>query len=390
MSKSAPMYVNLVPTTPLAQLERYAPPGGAVANNDPFSALRPRSMSSLIGYVPVDGGHLLDYLKAVRRVVEAPRDPSVSRMDDALARVTRIIALPPRPTYALDDAYELQPTEALENYTTKIFGGDHEVLEFVLDAAFGTRYRDLEPQERQAAIAAGCASLTDTIGRTLAQQCTALGWPLVKLAVKRDGAAWLGRDGRRSGPERAALSYVLGIGERGSACEGDTIKVLMKAACFEFLASRHRFDRVSAARMLFEAHCQTLLDERASIVDAIRTSQRDAVARAVEFILQHAPVGASKVPLDRGMLLQVYDTLGAEKLAQIAAVFAHRPYDYRAGWPDVTIAGPTGLRLVEVKTTDKFHASQMRFAREVAAPLGLPCSVVQLQPPRDGDASTQD
>lgn len=78
-------------------------------------------------------------------------------------------------------------------------------------------------------------------------------------------------------------------------------------------------------------------------------------------------------------MLDLYSRLGAQGLASIAEVFVQNPYDYRAGWPDLTLAGEYGVRFVEVKTTDRFHESQVRFARDIAAPLGLRCEVAQLQ-----------
>lgn len=373
--------VALLPTTPLEHLERYAPPVFPGWDGDDVFAAS-RSMSSLVGPIPVEGGLLLDYLKLVRRIVERPLDTGLPRMDDALARVVQILALPPRPTYGEGADFVLRPNATAENYTTKIFGSAHGVLVFVLDSRFGIDYRVLDAAERQMAVGAGCGSLDDNIGRTLEQQCASLGWPLTRFSVEKDGKAWVGRDGRRVRAEQAAMSLLVREDEVGSHCEGDCIKVLMKAASFDFLARRHRFDRVSAARAYLEGHCQILVDERDAIVRAIRNSHRATVESAIAFILAHAPTGASKVPLDAAIMLRVYDALGSDRLADIAAIFVERPYDYRAGWPDITIVGPRGVRFAEVKTTDRFHNSQVRFARDMAAPLGLECAVAQLLPLR--------
>ena len=60
--------------------------------------------------------------------------------------------------------------------------------------------------------------------------------------------------------------------------------------------------------------------------------------------------------------------------------FFSKPYEYRSGWPDLTVVDGAHLSFVEVKTTDKFHESQFRFAREIAANHGLDCSVTQVVP----------
>lgn len=223
--------------------------------------------------------------------------------------------------------------------------------------------------------------MSDRLGRTLISQSEALNWPLLKLsAVKLSASTWRGPGGVEAGPESVALSMICRSDERGSFCEGDSIKVLMKAACFGLLVKHNLFqDRADAARRFFEAQCTILVDRRSEIVKSIQSSSADVVAASLREILAIAPIGACKRPLDAGFLLDLYTRLGAQGLAAIAEVFVQKPYDYRAGWPDLTLAGEGGVRFVEVKTTDRFHESQVRFARDIATPLGLRCEVVQLQ-----------
>ncbi|EGA7539754.1 VRR-NUC domain-containing protein [Salmonella enterica] len=59
----------------------------------------------------------------------------------------------------------------------------------------------------------------------------------------------------------------------------------------------------------------------------------------------------------------MFDTVGREKLFELAKVFAANPYQYRSGWPDLTLIRDKSIKFVEVKTTDNLHKSQLRGLR---------------------------
>ena len=396
MPSRKPQYrfqAQLVPTTPLQVLEMHW------AKSDMPTPVEPEhgswwkltgmeeifdeggSMASLAGYMPRDGGDLLTYLKEVRLIVEAPAAGATDRLDDALERATRIRAIGPMRTYSHGPDFQLRPNETREDYFPKIFRKPNTLLDVVLAAVHGVSYKDLDKAEKARARAAGSGTLTETIGATLEDQARSLGWPLaVAHATKLGTKRWRGRDGSEGRAEDVAIGLARRDDERGSACEGDSVKTLMKAASFEVLARHNLFgDRVDAARRYFEAQCATLVDRRAEIIGEIRSSTPTDIANALEEILAVSDQGASKVPLSAAFIMDLYDILGADRLADIAEIFFKRPYDYRAGWPDLTLVSRFGVRFVEVKTTDLFHDSQIRFARDLAGPLSLVCSVLQVK-----------
>ena len=386
---------NLIPSTPLFALELHqavsAAPQSADVTHGYWSAIddlgefgqmlrQGGGMASVVGPVPDDGGDLLVYLKQLRRIVEAPVDPNKSRIDGALARVEAVRAIALLRTYTYGKDFRLRPNATLEDFGPKIFKKPNALLDFVLGASYGASYKDLDKSEKVLAKTAGSASVTDSFGRTLVSQSESLGWPLRQLTAFKVGSSiWRSPEGVEGTPEEVALTMVCRPGETGSFCEGDSLKVLMKAACFAFLVKHNLFkDRADAARRYFEAQCTILVDRRSEIVDAIRVSRADVVEAALREILVVSPVGPGHRALDAKFMLELYMRLGPAGLAAIAEVFVQRPYDYRAGWPDLTLVSEKGVRFIEVKTKDRFHDSQVRFAREVAAPLGLQCEVVQL------------
>ena len=55
----------------------------------------------------------------------------------------------------------------------------------------------------------------------------------------------------------------------------------------------------------------------------------------------------------------IFTALGGKALREITRTIAEDPYQYRAGWPDLTLAKGENMLWVEVKTTDKLHMSQI-------------------------------
>jgi len=78
-------------------------------------------------------------------------------------------------------------------------------------------------------------------------------------------------------------------------------------------------------------------------------------------------------------MLELFDHLGSNKLADILLAFSAAPYEYRPGWPDLIVIQSGGMKLVEVKTSDKLLDSQLRFAVGIASPTGFDCGVVRLK-----------
>jgi hypothetical protein len=75
---------------------------------DDFAFLeRGATMSSDVGYIPTDGGDFLLFLIEVRKIVEAPRDPSLCEIDDAHARAAALQRIPCGYGYSQDAEYNL-------------------------------------------------------------------------------------------------------------------------------------------------------------------------------------------------------------------------------------------------------------------------------------------
>lgn len=83
--------------------------------------------------------------------------------------------------------------------------------------------------------------------------------------------------------------------------------------------------------------------------------------------------------LARWMALELLDVAGAGLIHRIATVFSTNPYEYRRGWPDITMWKEGQLRFVEVKAPgDSLGKSQRVIAASFAGPLGLNFSLVDV------------
>lgn len=217
---------------------------------------------------------------------------------------------------------------------------------------------------------------------SLPEQCAALQWPLERLACVRYGLRRWGLehgDGHGVAPEELVAQKLRGCGAKVSWCEGGSFNLLMKAACLELLAARNIFnDRQDTRRRFFEAQCAILRAQQDDIVEAVRACSADEVARNIDELCSDRFVRESYPNVTPEFLKSLYRATGAQLLARITQVFAADPYAHRAGWPDLTVIVEAQVRFVEVKTTDKLHESQLRFARAIAAPLGFDCRVVQV------------
>jgi len=227
----------------------------------------------------------------------------------------------------------------------------------------------------------------------LAKQCDEIGWSLITETIEPVV-------GKRA--EELVLSRFAEQGYSGSWCEGASFKLLMKAASLPFVLSQeltspriaadpvstttyfHRrlgvevpwTERDGAVSAFFEAHCKTFLEKREQLIACIRGASTRDVELAIREICGNPFIRDWFPRVTPAFLAKLWRATGPDFVARIAEIFIRSPYDYRAGWPDLTLIGAEGVWLVEVKKNkDRFQTSQLRFARDIAKPLGLRCSV---------------
>jgi hypothetical protein len=156
---------------------------------------------------------------------------------------------------------------------------------------------------------------------------------------------------------------------------------LLKAASFERLPARHADHFVEG---LYTPSTSPLIEwfDPNDLVRAVPGVTEARLRRNWDVIsatTRDSPAYYPRVRWEH--VLGLFEVLGAERLGRIAEVFATAPYDFRAGWPDLTLWRGGDLRFVEVKSpTDQMHASQARLITTLLLPLGFDVALAEVRP----------
>lgn len=216
---------------------------------------------------------------------------------------------------------------------------------------------------------------------SLTAQCEHIGWPLQVMRAKYlGGKRW--DDGERSGvrAEEVVAARIAAEGHLCSWCEGGSINLLIKAAALDVLANRNFFsDRTDAIRRYLEAQFTILNEFESELLACIRNVSAGRLSENIAEICADPFIREAYSRVHQDFLISLGCVLETEFLSQVATIFITKPYEFRSGWPDLTVIDNRALSFIEVKTTDRFHVSQLCFAEEVAKPLGLACRTVQLK-----------
>lgn len=193
--------------------------------------------------------------------------------------------------------------------------------------------------------------------------------------------------------ERAVLSHFERDGWRGYHREGGLLLNLIKCMSFPELTPRHRMtyiEAIYAQNVAFKEGYFTA----STLLAALKNATPEQVERNFQLLLPQPPPAKGLLnalrkrfgqqplkqlsvldwfpDLETWMLLELMQVAGNDLLHRIATIFARNPYEFRRGWPDLTIWKDGALRFVEVKAPgDRLGKSQKVIAGQFAAPLGL-------------------
>lgn len=216
---------------------------------------------------------------------------------------------------------------------------------------------------------------------SLLDQCSEIGWTLTDvLAQKHDKRIWSLDGGLPGFPEDVVGQMYARSGASVSFCEGGSALLLMKAAALQALVRLNTFnDRLDAVTRYLEAQMTILTEHTAEIIETVRTITPDALVRNVSELTENPTLKSFFPRVNKAFILELYEQLGNDKIADILREFSTAPYDYRAGWPDLIVIKNGVMKLIEVKTSDKLLDSQLRFAKGIGIPLAFDCGVVRLK-----------
>jgi len=163
-----------------------------------------------------------------------------------------------------------------------------------------------------------------------------------------------------SHPEQVAWLHLKEDGYEGSYCEGGAVLIMIRAAALDVLASLNTFGaREDACNRFTEAQLKIHEGRIPEITAAIEQASLDSVLKNFHEIYRSPMVQETYPDLTESCIGALFTAIGPKRLRKIAEAIAENPYQYRAGWPDLTLSKDDKMLWAEVKTTDKLHMSQI-------------------------------
>lgn len=182
-------------------------------------------------------------------------------------------------------------------------------------------------------------------------------------------------------PETAALNLFKKNGFIGTADEGYTFKTILKALILDELSAVNTFnDRSDACVRYLEAQLEIHKDKLDHFISSSSKTKKRRVISNLKEIAKQDYI-KSYHSFSAGLAIAVFKSVSRESLTLLLSKFSENPYSYRNGWPDLTLVRKREVRLVEIKTTDKLHASQLETIPMLQQI--LPCKVSVLRIKRE-------
>jgi hypothetical protein len=186
--------------------------------------------------------------------------------------------------------------------------------------------------------------------------------------------------------ENASLNALESDGWRGYAGEGGLILNLIKAASFVEMPSRLRgvfIEAIFCGNM--DGYDKKRIDALVDNILRADTAQISRISRRMAAPRREGGFDCSMLDffpnLKEWHFIECFQSISATRLHSIAKIFATDPYEYRKGWPDLTLWRDGAIAFKEVKAPgDKLHASQKNTIENLLLPLEFPVSIVDIVP----------
>ncbi len=195
---------------------------------------------------------------------------------------------------------------------------------------------------------------------SLKKQCEFLGIQIETLKIKRE----------YGDPSVDALFYFMRQGNRCSYCEGIAIRKVLFCLYAHRLVEIPRkkggntfFDGLSTypfavgldmfVDMDSVQDYDSLTDE---LLHTINECTRDTFLTNYRELF---PKGYCWHGVDELFAVQLFDLLGIERFENLARIIFSDPSTFYTGWPDLTLIRNGSVELLEIKTIDKLHESQL-------------------------------
>lgn len=160
-------------------------------------------------------------------------------------------------------------------------------------------------------------------------------------------------------PEIAAYNHFTHNGYIGSYCEGGLILTVIKAMCLDVLEKLNTFNsREDACQRYLEAQFTIHENNLAPIFEAIDKISKEKYLNNFQEIISNAFVQEAYPGLSSNLADRFFNLVGRDSIKKVAKKISENPYQYRNGWPDLTLMSKSEVKFIEIKTNDKLHRNQ--------------------------------
>ncbi len=190
-------------------------------------------------------------------------------------------------------------------------------------------------------------------------------------------------DGKNTSVEKATMDYFKSDGWRGFSGEGGLILNLIKVMSFKDPPATYRtafIEALYAQNVSYDEDRYTL----DFLLGNVLVADKDWITKNFDLMATNNPItegyGYTSTTsmldlfpgLEKWMFTELLEVAGNRLIHRIAEKFGVSPYEYRRGWPDITMWKENDLKFVEVKAPgDQLKDSQQKLISDLALPLGL-------------------
>lgn len=168
-----------------------------------------------------------------------------------------------------------------------------------------------------------------------------------------------------SNPELQAFEWFKSKACKGAYCEGGAILTVLKALALNKLTELNTFNsREDACIRFLEAQFTTLKEKKDEILKSIALTSDNEFLNNFSEIISYAFTKEVYPGLTVDFAHQLLNAVERRVFILVAEKFFESPYEYRNGWPDLTLVKNREVKFVEVKTTDKLHQSQIQILNQ--------------------------
>lgn len=196
---------------------------------------------------------------------------------------------------------------------------------------------------------------------------------------------------RETSVEEAVLEHFIKQGWKGYSREGGLILNLIKAASFKKIDDRYLTRYVES--LYHHKTCKHFGYKQDSLIKSVSKTSNRIVSKNLQLMLGgFIQSRFSQLFPNSGIrkffpgfkyydALDFYKAFKRKNLLRVTKIFSKDPYQYRKGWPDLTLWKNDSFLFVEVKAQgDSLQPSQKKLIEDILLPLDLPVQVVKVLP----------